>query len=113
MFLAIINDTYSDVKSDIACQKSEFELGDFFKRGYDKILVKMNLRKDKIVDIQKAMESADINNDKTINFNEWKAELRVRMPIYLFWIFLFIRRFDNSWSFFFYLVKCQIETWLC
>jgi polycystin 2 len=82
MFLAIINDTYSVVKSDIACQKSDFELGDFFKRGYDKILVKMNLKKDKIVDIQKAMESADVNKDKTINFNEWKAELRVIIFFY-------------------------------
>lgn len=32
MFLAIINDTYAEVKSDIALQKSEFELGDYFKK---------------------------------------------------------------------------------
>jgi polycystin 2 len=32
MFLAIINDTYAEVKSDIAQQKSEFELGDYFKK---------------------------------------------------------------------------------
>ena len=32
MFLAIINDTYSEVKAEIANQKSEFEMGDYFKK---------------------------------------------------------------------------------
>ena len=32
MFLAIINDTYAEVKSDIASQKSEFEISDYFKK---------------------------------------------------------------------------------
>ena len=32
MFLAIINDTYAEVKSDLAQQKSEFEITDYFKR---------------------------------------------------------------------------------
>ena len=32
MFLAIINDTYAEVKSHIATQKSEFEIGDFIKK---------------------------------------------------------------------------------
>ncbi len=77
MFLAIINDTYSDVKSDIEEQKSDFELGDYFKRGYDKILTKMHLKKDKIVDIQNALSMADNDNDKQIKFDEWRAELRV------------------------------------
>ena len=31
MFLAIINDTYSEVKADIASQQNEFEMADFFK----------------------------------------------------------------------------------
>lgn len=32
MFLAIINDTYAEVKSDIASQESEFEITDYFKK---------------------------------------------------------------------------------
>ena len=32
MFLAIINDTYSEVKADIANQKNEFEMADYFKQ---------------------------------------------------------------------------------
>ena len=32
MFLAIINDTYSEVKADISSQKNEFEMADYFKQ---------------------------------------------------------------------------------
>jgi len=31
MFLAIINDTYSEVKAELAEQENEFEMGDYFK----------------------------------------------------------------------------------
>lgn len=32
MFLAIINDTYAEVKAEIATSNSEFEIADFFKK---------------------------------------------------------------------------------
>lgn len=76
MFLAIINDTYSDVKSDIGSSKSDIEFGAYFKKGYDKIMTKMHLKKEKIVDIQNALELADIDNDKEITFSEWKDQLK-------------------------------------
>jgi hypothetical protein len=46
MFLAIINDTYSDVKNDMTTQKSEFELGEYFKRSYGKMLDRLRIKKD-------------------------------------------------------------------
>ena len=46
MFLAIINDTYAEVKSDLAQQEDEFALGDYFKKGYDKMMNKL-IRKDR------------------------------------------------------------------
>ena len=39
MFLAIINDTYAEVKSDLATQKSEFEISDYFKRVSNMLLL--------------------------------------------------------------------------
>ncbi|KAL4239712.1 TRP-like ion channel Pkd2 [Mactra antiquata] len=78
MFLAIINDTYSEVKGDMANQKNEFEMTDYFKRGYEKMLTKLNFKHDKIVDIQKALHSADINNDKQVDFDEWRQDLKTR-----------------------------------
>jgi len=78
MFLAIINDTYSEVKADLSQQKSEFEMGDYFKKGYNKMMDKMNLKRDKIVDIQKALQTADIDNDRTVDFDEWRQDLKTR-----------------------------------
>ena len=46
MFLAIINDTYSEVKGDMITQKSEFELGDYLKKSYEKILERLNVKRD-------------------------------------------------------------------
>ena len=84
MFLAIINDTYSEVKADISNQKSDIEIGEFFKKGYDKMLNKLNIKRDKIIDIQKAISFADTNGDKKLDFAEWRADLRVNLNIFCF-----------------------------
>ncbi|OWF42403.1 polycystic kidney disease 2-like 1 protein isoform X1 [Mizuhopecten yessoensis] len=78
MFLAIINDTYSEVKGDMANQKNEFEMGDYFKRGYMKMVEKINFKRDKIVDIQEALKTADINQDHKLEFDEWRTDLKTR-----------------------------------
>lgn len=78
MFLAIINDTYSEVKSDLANQKNEFEMGDYFKKGYNRMVDRLNLKRDKIVDIQKALESSDMNDDATIDYDEWRQALKMK-----------------------------------
>ncbi|KAK3795236.1 hypothetical protein RRG08_056296 [Elysia crispata] len=78
MFLAIINDTYSEVKSDMANAKNEFEIADYFKKGYSKMLDKLNFKRDKIVDIQSALQSADINQDQKVDFDEWRQDLKSR-----------------------------------
>lgn len=78
MFLAIINDTYAEVKSNIASQKSEFEIGDYFKKGYQKMLDRLSFKREKIVDIQKALKSADVNQDNKLDFEEWRANLKSR-----------------------------------
>ena len=53
MFIAIINDTYAEIKEEMINEKSEIELGAFFKKGYDKVLNKLHMKKAQIVDIQK------------------------------------------------------------
>ncbi|XP_060544518.1 polycystin-2-like protein 2 isoform X3 [Pantherophis guttatus] len=46
MFLAIINDTYSEVKADFSVIPSrEFEISDLIKQGYNKALVKLKLKR--------------------------------------------------------------------
>ncbi|CAF2744244.1 unnamed protein product [Rotaria sp. Silwood2] len=78
MFLAIINDTYSEVKSDMTTQKSEFELGDYFKKSYERMLDRLNVKRDRIIDIQNALKSADVNKDGVIEFDEWRRNLKAR-----------------------------------
>ena len=77
MFLAIINDTYAEVKSDLAEQKDDFQVGDYFKSGYDKMMSKLSFKREKIVDLQKALQLADSNNDNKVDFEEWRAELKL------------------------------------
>lgn len=75
MFLAIINDTYSEVKIEIANQRNEFELADYFKRGYNNMMGKLG-RRDKIVDIQNALKLSDANGDGMLTFDEIRANLK-------------------------------------
>nr|XP_002119742.1 polycystin-2 isoform X2 [Ciona intestinalis] len=78
MFLAIINDTYSEVKAEISMQKSEFEISDYIKRGYNKVLEKLSLKKDRIRDIQDAIQTADLNQDRHLDWEEWRLDLKMR-----------------------------------
>ncbi|XP_078509410.1 polycystin-2-like protein 2 isoform X3 [Lissotriton helveticus] len=45
MFLAIINDTYSEVKADFSMGQGEFDIGDLIRQSYERALVKLKLRK--------------------------------------------------------------------
>ena len=43
MFLAIINDTYSEVKGEMEMTKIQFEITDLFARGYNNVLGSVSL----------------------------------------------------------------------
>ena len=47
-----------------------------FYQGYNNMMNKLNFKRDKIVDIQKALRSADINQDKQLDFDEWRQDLK-------------------------------------
>lgn len=78
MFLAIINDTYAEVKDELSQQESEFQIADYFKKGYEKMMTKLSFKREKIVDIQKALQTADTNQDNKLDFEEWRQELKIR-----------------------------------
>lgn len=83
MFLAIINDTYTEVKEELSSQKDELQITDIIKQvrshtrlnhretlaligpspqSYMKTIIKLKLKKEKISDVQKVLrsESGDI-----------------------------------------------------
>jgi len=73
MFLAIINDTYSEVKEEISAQKNDFEVADYFKRGYNNMLGKVGKRS-KIIDIENALKLA--NADGMVTYDEIRQNLK-------------------------------------
>ncbi|XP_015717242.1 polycystin-2 isoform X2 [Coturnix japonica] len=72
MFLAIINDTYSEVKSDMAQQKAEMELSDLIRKGYNKAMVKLKLKKTTVDDISESLRQGG----GKLNFDELRQDLK-------------------------------------
>uniref|UniRef100_A0ABM5GK99 Polycystin-2 n=1 Tax=Pogona vitticeps TaxID=103695 RepID=A0ABM5GK99_9SAUR len=72
MFLAIINDTYSEVKSDMAQQKSEMDLSDLIKKGYTDAMVKLKLKKTPVDDISESLRQSG----GKLNFDELRQDLK-------------------------------------
>ncbi|KAG8135253.1 hypothetical protein E2320_008295 [Naja naja] len=68
MFLAIINDTYSEVKEELSNQKNELQLSDILKQGYNRTLMKLKLKKDRISDVQKALQKGT----KELEYEDFK-----------------------------------------
>ncbi|KAM3606549.1 uncharacterized protein V6R79_018486 [Siganus canaliculatus] len=72
MFLAIINDTYSEVKEELSSQKDELQLTDIIKQSYTKTFMKLKLKKEKISDVQKALRSGS----GEIEFKDFRETLK-------------------------------------
>uniref|UniRef100_A0A8C2FAK9 Polycystin-2 n=1 Tax=Cyprinus carpio TaxID=7962 RepID=A0A8C2FAK9_CYPCA len=72
MFLAIINDTYSEVKADMAQQRSEMEITDLIKKGYNRAMVKLKLKKTSINDVPDSLHQAA----GKLSFDELRQDLR-------------------------------------
>ena len=73
MFLAIINDTYSEVKAEMEMTRVQFEITDLFARGYNNILGSVAMR-DKMIDVENAIKLA--NDDGVVTFEEIRTELK-------------------------------------
>lgn len=72
MFLAIINDTYSEVKADMSQQRSEMEMTDLIKKGCNKALMKLRLKKTAVDDISDSLRQAG----GKLNFDKLRQDLK-------------------------------------
>ncbi|XP_053524634.1 polycystic kidney disease 2-like 1 protein [Artibeus jamaicensis] len=72
MFLAIINDTYSEVKEELAGQKDELQISDLLKQGYNKTLMRLRLKKEQVSDVQKVLQGGE----QEIQFEDFTNTLR-------------------------------------
>merc|ERR1719273_795143 len=57
MFLAIINDTYGEVKADLKRAKPAFQLGDFFMMGVNNVKAASGIH-DRKLDVENAVKIA-------------------------------------------------------
>ncbi|XP_007562015.1 polycystin-2 isoform X1 [Poecilia formosa] len=72
MFLAIINDTYSEVKADMSQQRCEMEMTDLIKKGCNKALMKLRLKKTPVDKISSGLQQAS----SKMNFDELRQDLK-------------------------------------
>ncbi|XP_023689469.2 polycystin-2-like protein 1 [Paramormyrops kingsleyae] len=72
MFLAIINDTYSEVKEELSKDQDEFQFTNIIKQSYMKTFMKLKLKKEKISDVQKALQT----ESKELEFEEFRETLK-------------------------------------
>ena len=96
MFLAIINDTYCEVKAELALQKNAYDITDYFKRGFNNVktrFIKITIKRviidfnyllrfggtrDRLNDIEIALKLA--SEDGKITYEEIRQHLK-RLPI--------------------------------
>ncbi|XP_008417977.2 polycystin-2 isoform X1 [Poecilia reticulata] len=72
MFLAIINDTYSEVKADMSQQRCEMEMTDLIRKGCNKALMKLRLKKTPVDKISSGLQQAS----SKMNFDELRQDLK-------------------------------------
>ena len=98
MFLAIINDTYSEVKEEIAVQSNDFEISDYFKRGYNNVLGQLGA-KNVNFDIENALK-IDPEDSNNLTYDEVRQNLK-KCNFSDMEIEMFFARYDHDGRFMF------------
>lgn len=76
MFLAIVNDTYCEVKEELDEEFEPFDVGAYFSSGYKKIVNNLSSQKSNIVNLKELLKHADTDNNNEIDFEEWRTYLK-------------------------------------
>uniref|UniRef100_A0A0R3W376 PKD_channel domain-containing protein n=1 Tax=Taenia asiatica TaxID=60517 RepID=A0A0R3W376_TAEAS len=74
MFIAIINDTYLEVKSNLLNQPSEFQMKAFFKQRLKEMRNRIKQKKNQLQEIQDAIDAV-ATEEKDVPVDELKAEM--------------------------------------
>lgn len=95
MFLAIINDTYSEVKEEVDNRKEDFQVGDYISRGYNNVR-EMFFTRDKLLDIKATVKLAA--DDGVVTYDEIRENLR-KLNFSDLEIEMFCSRYDRDGNF--------------
>ncbi|TRY80381.1 hypothetical protein TCAL_04863 [Tigriopus californicus] len=74
MFLAIINDTYGEVKADLKTKKPDFQMSDFFKTGVNNVKGYLGIH-DRAIDVENAIKLAAAD-DGFVTYEGLRENLR-------------------------------------
>ena len=81
MFLAIINDTFAEVKAELAAQKVEQFVEEYFKKGYTNVKnILSGSGKSKSQNIMNALRST-YNHEESVTYAEIRQNLKKYVPI--------------------------------
>ena len=75
MFLALINDTYSEVKAELAVREAERLVTDYFKQGYSNVLGRLGSKDGAPQKIMQAMQAAYAEDEK-VSYAELRQNLK-------------------------------------
>lgn len=78
MFLAIINDTYAEVKSELSNETDDFAMMDYFKGISNQLLTKLGAQKEQIEGIQAAIKESGFDGSRRLSFATVRQELKKR-----------------------------------
>ncbi|XP_017486061.1 PREDICTED: polycystic kidney disease 2-like 1 protein [Rhagoletis zephyria] len=78
MFLAIINDTYAEVKSELSNETDDFAVMDYFKGISNQLLTKLGAQKEQIEGIQAAIKESGFDGSRRLSFATVRQELKKR-----------------------------------
>ena len=75
MFLAIISDTYSEVKADLSVSERRFPVSDYIDSLKSSVYRKMNCSGDDAETIASAIRNLDLKDDQEINWESFRREM--------------------------------------
>ena len=81
MFIAIISDTYGEIKEELVDKTSDIQLASFIKKNVKKLMNILNNKREIIIDIQEAVTIADVLKNGKIDFAEFRNNLKVYKKI--------------------------------
>ena len=75
MFLAIISDTYSEVKADLSVSERRFPVSDYIDSLKSTVYRKLNCAGDDEQTIASAIRNLDLKEDQEINWESFRREM--------------------------------------
>ena len=77
MFLAIINESYAQVKEEMEAAPAELMLTDFMSMKYGKFADKVVTKRSPLMDADEILRKDEVMIMEEIDFNLWRTEMKV------------------------------------